>query len=28
VREAAVRPHALADYDQVGTSQEPRNDRP
>jgi transposase len=28
VRDAAVRPHALADYDQVGASQEPRNERP
>jgi hypothetical protein len=28
VREAAVRPHALADYDQVATPQEPRNERP
>jgi hypothetical protein len=28
VREAAVRPHALADYDQVTTRQEPRDERP
>jgi hypothetical protein len=28
VREAAVRAHALADYDQVATAQEPRDERP
>ena len=27
VREATVRPHALADYDQVATQQEPGDER-